>query len=235
MHVRIALVALLLLSGCITFDGSGEIEVRVLVTTDLGTAVLHDQRVTLPAGASALDAVQAIAAVETAYGGGFVEAIDGRASRFPDARVDWFFHLNGRLGETGSADTALSAGDVVLWDHRPWTRTLAQPWILTGTGLAPERASVAAPEGPAALAALGDDPRLAVTLDGGTLVVLDAWGGPVRRIDAPWVLVHAPIEPQGAFLVVASSPDARGLARGIDTLTGLGVVLTPEGAVGVPA
>ena len=60
--------------------------------------------------------------IETRYGGGFVQSIDGLAGGSEDGRtVDWFFSVNGVVAELGSAEFPVAAGDTVWWDHRDWT------------------------------------------------------------------------------------------------------------------
>lgn len=236
------LVAVLLLPGCITFYGDAQLDVRVIVTEEMGTHILQDENVTLPEGATAMDALREIATVDTAYGGGFVTAIDGRESRYPDADVDWFYHVDTQLAGTGAASRSLEDGDVVLWDHRPWNRTMTLPHVLTGLDTWPDP--------------LPDEPTLTpdawrenTTTDhrakqlfardsGRTLVLLDEHARPADRLDPPWLLVHAADGPGEApgLLVHASSPDALALADDLRDLPprGLGVAITPNATLAVP-
>ncbi len=74
-------------------------------------------------GASALDALEEVAMVETKYGGGFVEAIDGVGSQYSTGmgRRDWFFYMNGMSAKFGARDYVLCDGDVEHWDFRSWS------------------------------------------------------------------------------------------------------------------
>jgi hypothetical protein len=59
--------------------------------------------------------------VETRYGGGFVQQINGIAGGREDGRpVDWFYYVNGILADDGAAAHKLSAGDQIWWDHHDW-------------------------------------------------------------------------------------------------------------------
>jgi hypothetical protein len=58
--------------------------------------------------------------VETRFGGGFVQAIDGLEGKGTSQTSDWFFYVNGIEASEGAADYELSPGDVVQWDHRDW-------------------------------------------------------------------------------------------------------------------
>jgi len=112
-----AVVALaVLLSGCRP-PTSEQIEVRVIVSHDFGNEALLDELVMVDNGSSALDALEEVASVETAYGGGFVTAINGTSSA---AGEDWFFYVNGILTNVGARGYALRQGDVERWDFHTW-------------------------------------------------------------------------------------------------------------------
>ncbi|HEX8053805.1 MAG TPA: DUF4430 domain-containing protein [Thermoleophilaceae bacterium] len=67
--------------------------------------------------------------VETSYGGGFVDSIDGvRGDKA--ARRDWFYYVNGIEASKGAADFELSPGDRIQWDHRSWTAAMRVPVIV---------------------------------------------------------------------------------------------------------
>jgi hypothetical protein len=67
--------------------------------------------------------------VETAFGGGFVESIDGvKGDR--GARRDWFYYVNGIEPSLGAADFGLSPGDRIQWDYRSWGTTMRVPAIV---------------------------------------------------------------------------------------------------------
>jgi len=102
---------------------SGEIAVRVIITQDFGNELLLDEPVILNSGASALDALERVAKVETKYGGGFIEAINGVRSQYSQTTVkkDWFFYMNGMSANVGLMDYELSEGDVEHWDFHDWS------------------------------------------------------------------------------------------------------------------
>jgi hypothetical protein len=61
------------------------------------------------------------AEVETRYGGGFVQSIDGvEGGREAGRLTDWFYSVNGVEVGTGAADYVLRDGERVWWDHREW-------------------------------------------------------------------------------------------------------------------
>ncbi len=104
---------------------AGPAQARVIATVDFGASTLFDVTVPLDEGDSAMDALRAVAEVETAYGGGFVRSIDGTGSTSGSGtsqKGDWFYYVNGFMARTGAADYRLHDGDTVHWDfHDPGT------------------------------------------------------------------------------------------------------------------
>lgn len=226
------------IAGCVTVYGDEGVHARVLVTRDVGTDVLTDANVTVQEGATVLDALRETANVSTEYGGGFVAAIDGLESRYPDHHVDWFYHVNTTLAEVGAGQRTVAESDVIVWDYRPWNRTLALQHVLTGLEAWPEERSFERE-------AFVDRQRseaakqLYARVNGSTLTVLDAWGEPARTVEAPWLLAHAvdTQSKQPAVWLVASGSQGRQLADGLTATEpgGIGRVLTPDGSFEVPA
>jgi hypothetical protein len=237
----IGLALALLVPGCITFYGDEDVHVRVLVTRDVGTEVLTDENLSLPEGASAMDALRALADVETRHGGGFVHAVDGLASQYPDRKVDWFYHVDTRLAGVGAANHVLADGELVLFDYRPWDRTMHLPHVLTGLEDWPVDTSDANLSTDTYRQRQADDERdeLYAHVNGSQLQLLDARGEPARTLEAPWLLAHA-IDGAGEdprILLAASGAEGRQLVDELPEVrpTGVGAAITPNGSVEVPA
>jgi hypothetical protein len=124
---RAALFAVLLLvapaGGCGL--GAGESQAgsaTLVVTRDFGTRDVGSGAADpIPGGETVMRMLQRNFDVETRYGGGFVQQINGIAGGREDGRpVDWFYYVNGILAEDGAAAHKLSAGDDVWWDHHDW-------------------------------------------------------------------------------------------------------------------
>jgi len=97
--------------------------VRIVATRDFGRELMFDERLELPPGSSAMAALQKVAEVETDYGGGFVDAIDGVRSGFTGSektKRDWFIYINGIQSNVGALDYRLRPGDVEHWDYHDW-------------------------------------------------------------------------------------------------------------------
>jgi hypothetical protein len=123
---RIVLLALVLaLAGCGGERSHGT--ATVWVTRDRGASVLHDE--TVPAGLTAMQALDRVADVRTRYGGRFVQAIDG-VEGDASARRDWFYFVNGIEADVGAAEYRLHAGDVEWWDFRSWRGRMRQPVVV---------------------------------------------------------------------------------------------------------
>jgi hypothetical protein len=69
--------------------------------------------------------------IETRYGGGFVQSIDGVSGTIEDGRrTDWFFYVNGAESPIGAADVEVAAGDSVWWDHHDWSDVMRVPAVV---------------------------------------------------------------------------------------------------------
>lgn len=128
----IALVAALPLTGCGVGPGDelgGGAELRV--TRDFGQELLAEaDRAEVNESDTVIRLLQSERDVETAYGGGFVESIDGLGSGGAGGLTDWFYFVNGIEASIGSADFALNPGDVVQWDFRDWEAAMRVPAIV---------------------------------------------------------------------------------------------------------
>lgn len=113
---RLALLGVLVLAGC---GGSGGAHGTAVlwVTRDRGAHVVLTA--TVPAGETAMQALERHARVETRYGGRYVQAVDGVAGSL-SGRHDWFFFVNGIEADRSAAEVTLRPGDVEWWDYRAW-------------------------------------------------------------------------------------------------------------------
>ena len=106
-----------LAAGCNRVSDRATGRAHQLVTEGFGARILHDGAAA--DGRSVLDALRATSTVETAFGGGFVNAIDGLRSDRAGQR-DWFYFVNGVSPGRGADQQRLRAGDTVWWDYHPW-------------------------------------------------------------------------------------------------------------------
>jgi hypothetical protein len=122
---RLALVlAAAALAGC----GGGESGKATLwVTRDRGSEVILNREI--PAGLTAMQALDRVTDIDTRYGGRFVQAINGIEGSF-DQRRDWFYFINGYEGDRSAAEYRLQPGDVEWWDFRSWKGRMSQPLVV---------------------------------------------------------------------------------------------------------
>jgi len=115
--------AVAVLPGCGLGAGSQEGTVDLLVTRDYGSEALVDKSIgDLTESETALRVLDGASDIETRYGGGFVQSVDGISGNNKGGRSsDWFFSVNGIVAERGSAEFEVGAGDQVWWDYHDWT------------------------------------------------------------------------------------------------------------------
>lgn len=93
----------------------------VLVTRDFGRAEVGEFEVDgVGPSTTVIRALESGLPIETSFGGGFVEEIDGLGSTPGEPTLDWFYFVDGIEAEIGAADFTLAPGDRVWWDLREW-------------------------------------------------------------------------------------------------------------------
>ena len=116
MRCLVVSLLALALAGC----RGGEREhgtATLWVTRDRGAQVVYSGSV--PAGLTAMQALERKLKVTTRYGGRFVQSIAG-VSGSASAERDWLYFVNGIEAEQGATEVRLRPGDVEWWDYRPW-------------------------------------------------------------------------------------------------------------------
>ena len=119
-------LALVLLPGC-GHERAGSGSASLWVTRDRGATVLATRKV--PAGLTAMQALDREVALKTTYGGRFVQSIEGIEGDASKQR-DWFWFLNGIEADRSAADYRLHAGDVEWWDFRSWEDEMREPVVV---------------------------------------------------------------------------------------------------------
>ena len=108
---KLALLVVLVLAGCGGEKGSA----TLWVTRDRGQHVLLVARV--PAGLTAMQALERKMKVKTSYGGRFVDAIGDVSSA---SQRDWFYFVNGIPPARSAVEVRLHRDDNLWWDYRSW-------------------------------------------------------------------------------------------------------------------
>lgn len=117
---------LVALTGCGVGPGAERsgAGVDLRVTRDFGhELVLSENGLGIREDETVMRLLKRHADVDTRFGGGFVQSIEGVAGRGPGGTSDWFYYVNGIKADEGAADYELSPGDVIQWDRREWSET----------------------------------------------------------------------------------------------------------------
>jgi len=93
------------------------------VSRDFGGTVFFAQMVEYAGNTSLLDLMKAHLPIETAYGGSFINSINGLSSSgggLSGARQDWFNYINGICCDVGVLDYDPLNANIVWWDYHRW-------------------------------------------------------------------------------------------------------------------
>jgi hypothetical protein len=132
-HVRFVAIAIVLTAaiagGCGLGPGAGTSNVSLTVTRAFGTERVGSiTRAKVPGSETVMRMLERSFRVDTRYGGGFVESINGVAGGA--ARRDWFYYVNGVEAPAGAAGTAVHHGDRIWWDLHDWSATNSVPAVV---------------------------------------------------------------------------------------------------------
>ncbi|QZY55699.1 DUF4430 domain-containing protein [Crassaminicella profunda] len=130
---RFLLFLLILVMAC-TFIGCGEKpsvgdgKVQVIVSKGFGNEKLSEKAVDVAKDTTVIEVMEENFNIETAYGGGFINGIDGLKSEFTGLKkkkkIDWFYYVNGILSEVGADEYYLNPNDLVIWDYHDWDNNI---------------------------------------------------------------------------------------------------------------
>ncbi|MGI8411244.1 MAG: DUF4430 domain-containing protein [Solirubrobacteraceae bacterium] len=125
----VVLLAILGAAGCGLGPGPGTGDVTVTVTHAFGSAkVATITQSKVPGSETVMRLLTRSFSVQTRYGGGFVESIDGAAGT--SSHLDWFYYVNGIQGSAGAAATTVHRGDRIWWDRHDWSATNSIPAVV---------------------------------------------------------------------------------------------------------
>jgi Domain of unknown function (DUF4430) len=236
------LLAALATAGCGLGPGNGVGDVELTVTRDYGTVpMLRRQLGDVTESDTVMRALERNAEIETRYGGGFVQSIDGlEADESVDRSLDWFFYVDGVEATVGAADYPLSGGESVWWDYRDWSAAMRVPAVV-GSWPQPFLDGYDGRRRPVAVECLGGGAACATVrgrLEGaGVAIASGSPDGAIRALVGPWARLRqdpaaAQIEdgPQASGVFADFGPAAAGYA-----LEGLGEDGKPARAFGAEA
>lgn len=128
----LTLTAAGLLAGCGLGPGTAPSGVRLTVSQDFGARVLRQARAPRLRGQeTVMSLLTRNATVNTRYGGGFVQSIEGRSGGQRKGRpIDWFYYVDGVEAPRGAADTVVHRGERIWWDLHDWSQTEDIPAVV---------------------------------------------------------------------------------------------------------
>jgi hypothetical protein len=118
--------------GCGLGAGSGTEGIKLTVTRDFGGHQVGAVDARRTAGSeTVMRFLERNFRVQTRYGGGFVQAINGLAGGRAGGRpIDWFYYVNGVEAPQGAASTVVHRGDRVWWDRHDWGTAMRVPAVI---------------------------------------------------------------------------------------------------------
>ncbi len=150
MRRALLLLLALTVTGC---GGAREHGSATLwVTRDRGAEVVYSG--TVPAGLTAMQALDRKLDITTRYGGRFVQSINDVEGSLTSRR-DWFYFVDGIEGDRSAVEVKLKDGDVEWWDYRSWRGDAMSVPVVVGAYPHPFL------RGTTSVTAVGVDPKIA--------------------------------------------------------------------------
>jgi hypothetical protein len=124
-----ALVAAATIAGCGLGPGRGTGGISLVITQGFGAQDVGSlSAAKVPGSETVMRILQRGFHVQTRFGGGFVQSIDGHAGN--GGQSDWFYYVNGVEAPQGAATTAVHRGDRIWWDLHDWHATDSIPAVV---------------------------------------------------------------------------------------------------------
>jgi hypothetical protein len=233
--IALLLFAALAAAGCGLGPGNGVGDVGLTVTRDYGTVpMLHRELGDVTESDTVMRALERSVQIETRYGGGFVQSIDGlEAQESVDRSLDWFFYVDGVESTVGAADYVLHGGESVWWDYRDWSAAMRVPAVV-GSWPQPFLDGYDGRRHPVAVECLGGGAACATVRgrlrDAGVAVAGGSADGAIRILVGPWARVRR----DPAAVQIEDGPQTSGVFAGFNSAPG-GYALEGLGEDGQPA
>ena len=128
----LALLGATVVAGCGLGAGPAPTAIELAVTRDFGaSAIPHTGSLAVSGQETAMSLLMRNYTVNTRFGGGFVQSVDGVSGGQEAGRpVDWFYYVNGVEASKGAAATNVHPGDHIWWDHHDWSQTDHVPAVV---------------------------------------------------------------------------------------------------------
>lgn len=119
------LLAALAIAGCGLGPGADVGSVSLTVTREFGARKVLEASPEANESDTVMRLLEShVAKIETRYGGGYVQSIDGVSETERDGDpYDWFFFVDGVESPVGAAEYSLRGKERIWWDFRNWKAT----------------------------------------------------------------------------------------------------------------
>ncbi|MGF7060351.1 DUF4430 domain-containing protein [Brassicibacter mesophilus] len=124
------IILILLFAGCQADEralksNDDQLKLNLIVSKNFGQQVIYDEVLEFKEDMNVMELLEENLTIEKAYGGSFVNSINGIKSGFTGVKdkkkIDWFYYVNGVLAQVGAEDYYLKPNDVVVWDYHDWS------------------------------------------------------------------------------------------------------------------
>jgi hypothetical protein len=129
----VAALAATALAGCGLGAGPKAGETQLMVSKDFGSEpIVQTDQPKTGGSDTVMRLLQRNAPkVQTRFGGGFVQSIDGVSGGQRGGQpVDWFFYVNGIQADKGATSVKVHQGDRIWWDWHDWAATNDIPAVV---------------------------------------------------------------------------------------------------------
>jgi hypothetical protein len=125
--VGVALAA----AGCGLGPGASVGSVNLTVTREFGAVKLAESSGEANESDTVMRFLEGENKIETRYGGGYVQSIDGVSETERGGHpYDWFFYVNGVESPVGAAEVSLEGGERIWWDIHDWSASEQVPAVV---------------------------------------------------------------------------------------------------------
>jgi hypothetical protein len=123
--------AALVTAGCGLGPGSGVGTVDLTVTREFGAVKMSQASGEANESDTVMRFLEAEDEIQTRYGGGYVQSIDGVSEGERGGHpYDWFFYVNGIESPVGAAEVSLEGGAKIWWDNHNWSASEHVPAVV---------------------------------------------------------------------------------------------------------
>jgi hypothetical protein len=241
------LLAALAAAGCGLGPGADVGSVELTVTREFGAEPVLESSLEASESDTVMRVLEGEAEIETRYGGGFVQSIEGiEETRRGGRPYDWFYFVDGVESPIGAADYELHGGERIWWDYRDWSTTNRAPAVV-GSWPAPFTSGYEGDPHPVAVECEGGGDacgQVRAALEGeGVDVAAGSPDGSIRVLVGPWVqvredpaaaLIEQGPEESGVYADFEQGSGGQGVGGGF-RLVGLDVAGDPARVLGPDA